>query len=497
MSASKTILFPKSTTVLGWIWECGTLAASPHRLSALAAVTPPNTVRGVRSFIGAYKFLNRVIQYYSDILHPLEESVAGCQSQDKMVWSDGMLEEFRKIQRSLKDCQVIHIAKPSDTIWIETDGAQRGGMIHKAGIAATLYLVRDNNKLLGGFFNAQLRKGQSLWLPCEIEALAIGSAITYFSPIIVQSKTRTTVLTDNKPCVEAYQRMRRGQFSNSSRVLTFLSAACRYQVKISHIAGTKIPYTDYASRESIECPDSSCQICSFVQEFASQVVRQLTVHVLSGQIPMPFTNRKAWLETQKDCPELRKIHTFLSLGTRPTKKMTKMRNVKTYLQRVVIAKDGLLVVYDSMPFQPEYQRIVVPQNVVQGLLTAYHIRFKHPTSHQLKRTVSRYFYAINLDKATDSISDSCDVCKSLEYVPEGLVEQSSVSPPTQVGVSFAYDIIKREKQLIAVLRETVTSYTLTSLVASETKKDMRDALIVLSSSVKCSGAEIRVDSGPD
>ena len=60
-----------------------------------------------------------------------------------------MLEEFRKVQHSLNDCQVIHIAKPSDTIWIETDGAQRGGMIHKAGIAAILYLVRDNKKLLG------------------------------------------------------------------------------------------------------------------------------------------------------------------------------------------------------------------------------------------------------------------------------------------------------------------------------------------------------------
>ena len=147
--------------------------------------------------------------------HPLEESAAGRQSQDKMIWSDELLTQFHKVQDSLKECQVIHIAKPSDSIWIETDGAQRGGMLRKAGLAATLYLVRDKIKLLGGFFNAQLRKGQSLWLPCEIEALAIGSAITHFSPIIVQSKTKATVLTDNKPCVEAYQRMRRGLFSNS------------------------------------------------------------------------------------------------------------------------------------------------------------------------------------------------------------------------------------------------------------------------------------------
>ena len=32
LSASKTVIAPKRTTVLGWIWECGTISAPPYKI---------------------------------------------------------------------------------------------------------------------------------------------------------------------------------------------------------------------------------------------------------------------------------------------------------------------------------------------------------------------------------------------------------------------------------------------------------------------------------
>ena len=61
LSPSKTVNCPKSTTVLGWIWTQGTLSACPHRIATLSSCPPPETVRGLRSFIRAYKFLSRVL----------------------------------------------------------------------------------------------------------------------------------------------------------------------------------------------------------------------------------------------------------------------------------------------------------------------------------------------------------------------------------------------------------------------------------------------------
>ena len=44
LSALKTVINPKSTTILGWIWNSGTLSASPHRIASLASCQKPETV---------------------------------------------------------------------------------------------------------------------------------------------------------------------------------------------------------------------------------------------------------------------------------------------------------------------------------------------------------------------------------------------------------------------------------------------------------------------
>ena len=85
LSPSKTIICPRSTTILGWVWTQGKLSASPHRVAVLSKCPPPDTVRGLRSFIGAYKVLSRVLPHCSAHFSQLETMVAGGQSQDKLV----------------------------------------------------------------------------------------------------------------------------------------------------------------------------------------------------------------------------------------------------------------------------------------------------------------------------------------------------------------------------------------------------------------------------
>lgn len=55
---------------------------------------------------------------------------------------------------------------------------------------------------------------------------------------------------------------------------------------------------------------------------------------------MPFTTRTSWFAIQQDSPDLRRSHAHLLQGTRPSKKLTNVRDVKRYLQHAAIAKDG-------------------------------------------------------------------------------------------------------------------------------------------------------------
>ncbi|VDI13133.1 Hypothetical predicted protein [Mytilus galloprovincialis] len=193
--------------------------------------------------------------------------VAGRESKETIKWSDELTDIFSQAQKALSTNRSIFLPQPNDQLWIVTDGS-----VKKHGLGATLYITRDDKIHVSGFFSAKLRKRQLTWLPCEIEALSIASAIKHFSPDIIQSKHNTCILTDSKPCVQRFEKLCRGEFSASPRVSTFLSTACRYQVTVRHVAGAAILPSDFASRNAPDCEDSACQICTFVQFTENSVV---------------------------------------------------------------------------------------------------------------------------------------------------------------------------------------------------------------------------------
>ena len=495
LSASKTIISPKQATILGWLWELGTIRASPHRISTLSSCQPPKTVTALRSFIGAYKVLSRVIKNTSDLLSPLENIVAGCDSKDSIVWNDELLAAFDTAQSALATNRSITLPRSNDQLWIVTDGA-----LKKCGLGATMYVSRNDKLLLAGFFSAKLRQSQRLWLPCEIEALSIAAAIKHFSPYIIQSGSTTCILTDSRPCVQAYDKLCRGEFSASPRVSTFLSTASRFQVSIRHVSGLAILPSDYSSRNAPECDNPSCQICNFIHLQEESVVRHVsTSDILNGTVKLPFTNRSTWITIQAECSDLRRTHAHLRQGTRPSKKLTNIRDIKRYLNVASLAKDGLLVVKRDVPFAPSKECIIVPRQVLYGVLTSIHIRLDHPSCHQMKSIVNRYFYALDMDKAIESVTKSCHQCASLAKTPKCKEEQSSADPPETIGSCFAADIMKRERQLVFVLRECVTSYTFTKLIETERHQELRDTIIQLLAEVHpLDGpyAVVRTDSAP-
>ena len=78
-------------------------------------------------------------------------------------------------------------------------------------------------------------------------------------------------------------------------------------------------------------------------------------------------------------------------------------------------------------------------------------------------------------KASVSRSIDAPIVKSssLKKFPGALASQSSDDPPEVVSLSF---VIRRCRQLILLLRETTTSYTVSCIVPEEKSDTLRDAL---------------------
>ena len=293
--------------------------------------------------------MSRSLPFYADILHPLEEACSSHESFDKVLWSDCLTAAFNKAKDHLKEAKSVVLPRFNEQLHIVTDAAVRC-----AGIASALYVVRRNKPHLAGYFNAKRRSHQAGWLPCEVEALSIGVSVKHFAPYILQSDHVTRIMTDSKPCVQAFKKLLRGEFSVSPRLTTFLSMVSRFRVEVIHIAGKDNAFADFASRNPISC-DGSCQVCSFVSNLESCIVGKLLVSdIMSGKCQVPYTSRNTWLQIQQSCPDLMKVQEYLREGITPSgKKRRGITDILRYLNIVHLSKspdDGLIIPYlNSLP----------------------------------------------------------------------------------------------------------------------------------------------------
>lgn len=65
----------------------------------------------MRSVLGAYKVLSRVIPGCSSLLTPLEEAtcIGGMDSKDIISWSDDLVRAFQRAQQALQDTKTVNI----------------------------------------------------------------------------------------------------------------------------------------------------------------------------------------------------------------------------------------------------------------------------------------------------------------------------------------------------------------------------------------------------
>ena len=492
LSPAKTVICPTSTIILGWQWEEGTIRPTPHRLNTLSQCEPPETVHKLRSFIGSYKALSKVIPYHSDYLADFDKLCSSDKpATDKVPWSDDLINKFERAKLHLKDAKTITLPRREDELQIVTDASAKG-------IAAALYSIRDGKPVLSGLFNAKRQKHHMGWLPCELEAsLSITASVKHFSPYIIQSNHRVTVITDSLPCVSAYQKLSRGEFSMSPRVTTYLSTLSHYNIDVKHIAGVKNTVSDFASRNPIDC-GGECQLCAFIESLEESVIRGVTVEeILSGAFSVPYTNRAAWRSLQQSCDDLKKVVSKLKSGSNPSRESGDVRKYLT--ARVKLSSrpaDELLIVPSTEPLQPSRQRIVVPRGIVDGLLTALHLKLSHPSKSQLKLIFNRAYFSLSLDAAAARVTNGCHTCASLKKVPAMFIPQSTAPPPDYVGAKYSADVIKDNLQKILIVREYVSSYSDAVFIESENQEDLKEGLVKILSRMRLAGGPpviVRVD----
>ena len=131
----------------------------------------------------------------------------------------------------------------------------------------------------------------------------------------------------------------------------------------------------------------------------------------------------AWIYTAR-------THPHLVQGTRSSKTLIKIKDIKRYLQVASTANDGLLVVQHHEPLSPSREPIIVPCQALDGLLTAVHIQLNHPSYHQLRMVVKRYLFAICSIWTRQSLMSLMDATPVQHYEALQLHILTSLLPTT-------------------------------------------------------------------
>ena len=117
----------------------------------------------------------------------------------------------------------------------------------------------------------------------------------------------------------------------------------------------------------------------------------------------------------------------------------------------------------------------------------------------MKRLVTRFFFALDMDSAINVTVSACPHCTALKALPCSMEPQSTSPPPNVMGQTFAADVMRQFRQCVLVLRDTVSCYTKTINIADDKRDTLRTALLTLCSELGClgdAGITIRVDGAP-
>lgn len=207
----------------------------PGKVSAIAAFPRPETVKGLKRFLGMAGFYHRFVPGFSSLAGPLTDltrSKAG-KGNHKLSWNPDANTAFESLKKALQQAVTLSFPDPHAEIQLVTDasGVAAGAVLNqvKAGVCEPL-----------AFFSAKFNDAESKKSAFDRELLAIYMALRHFSwlhgsPFVIK--------TDHKPLVHAMTMV--NPTPQQTRWLSYIS---EFGAPIQHVSGADNVVADALSR---------------------------------------------------------------------------------------------------------------------------------------------------------------------------------------------------------------------------------------------------------
>ena len=199
-----------------------------------------------------------------------------------------------------------------------------------------------------------------MWSPCEVEAYFLNKGIEKSAHYVRVSGNPAIALTDSKPVFQAKLKLDKGKFSASPKLQTLLTnlSAKRFTIQLmsAKLPSPILKMVDFNSRNPVECDTTSCSIC---KDMMSADIFMSTINSLNSP---SLLSTQAWRSLQQSCPSVLKAYTLIAAGKPIQAKERHSTDVKFYLNKCTINKQGLLIVLKQVPWKEKPAELLVIQD---------------------------------------------------------------------------------------------------------------------------------------
>ena len=504
LNAEKCRLFQTSIKFIGYKFDKNGCTVLPSKIEEITKIPPPQSKKGVRSFIGMVNYFSSFITRFSSVAAPLTDLLRANQS---FKWGPAQQTSFEEIKRKLANAHTIsyprlELVSEENPLRLITDASD-------SGISGILAQTIDGVDRILGIFSRKLTQTQQKWSTSEREMYAIVVSVKHFSHIIEHLPIR--ILTDHKALISSL--CRTSTSSKLARWSNFLSQFSWGSTKLfDFIPGTANP-SDYLSRSSVNPassfePEIDCSTPNLlVQTDPSEQkptstkisVNSLTLEkrddptlrlvvdarkpfenapLLPNQISEFPLNTQELANLQVNDPDFRAIIHHLQNPTLPAPNVGKLITASFFL-----GSDNELYYSPSCRNDAKEfcARIAVPTILRQAVLSYSHDVFCHNSTLATFKRVTSSFYWPNCFTDCKKYVENCIVC-SLRRPASETQAMGHIAVPTIPWEAISIDVLhlpKSEDGYTKVLGivDDLTSYICLYPLREETGNQIADVLL--------------------
>ena len=221
---------------LGHIISSRGVEPTPEKTADIAAAEPPETVRGMKGFIGSINFFNRFLKNAATVLAPLYHVTNNQKMSKRIQWDEKLIMAFDAAKQMLVNATSLAFLHPKAKLAIAVDASD---FAVGAVLFQTLYGVHQPL----GFFSRKLQPAQAKYSAFDRELLGAYSAVKRFRRFL--EGRNFTIFTDHRPMVTAMTKQTEAQSPRQARHLSFIS---EFTTDIQYIKGSDNDLADFLSR---------------------------------------------------------------------------------------------------------------------------------------------------------------------------------------------------------------------------------------------------------